>query len=326
MNGMLRWRWICLFGLLAFVPGLASCQKKSTDRVQGYVEGEFVYVASPASGALNELNVRRGDQATAGEPLFALDDADERAARDEAVARLAEARATLADLTKGKRPSEIDSLTAQIEQVRVALALSLSELERHEKLIASRAASIEEVERLRAKADQDRKRIEQLEAELTTAQLGARSDQIAAAESLIRALEAALAKAQWQLAQTRQLAPQSGLVFDTLYRKGEWVTAGKPVVILLPPENIKVRAFVPEQRVGALKLGDAVQVVADGVAEPFAGKLSFISPKAEYTPPVIYSQENRSKLVFLVEIGFTPDVAARLHPGQPVDVILGSRP
>ena len=139
----------------------------------------------------------------------------------------------------------------------------------------------------------------------------------------VRALEAALAKADWDLAQKRQSAMQPGLVFDTLYRTGEWVAAGRPVVALLPPENIKVRAFVPETRVGSIHPGDRVRVLVDGVSEPFVGKVSFISPQAEYTPPVIYSQESRGKLVFMIELRFDAATSARLHPGQPVDVQFG---
>jgi HlyD family secretion protein len=92
------------------------------------------------------------------------------------------------------------------------------------------------------------------------------------------------------------------------------------VISLLPPLNIKVRAFVPESRIGAIHVGDGVRVRVDGVAEPIVGKVSFISPQAEYTPPVIYSQETRGKLVFMIEAVFEPAVAAKLHPGQPVDV------
>jgi HlyD family secretion protein len=139
----------------------------------------------------------------------------------------------------------------------------------------------------------------------------------------VRALEAALAKAEWDLSQKRQTAPQAGLVFDTLYREGEWVAAGRPVVALLPPPNIKVRAFLPETQIGAIHPGDRVQVMVDGVGEPFIGKVSYISPQAEYTPPVIYSQESRDKLVFMIEAVFDPTTAANLHPGQPVDVRFG---
>jgi HlyD family secretion protein len=83
---------------------------------------------------------------------------------------------------------------------------------------------------------------------------------------------------------------------------------------------VKVRAFVPEGRIGGLRYGEAVKVFVDGIAEPYAGKVSFISPRAEYTPPVIYSQESRGKLVFMVESVFDAATAAKLHPGQPVDV------
>lgn len=298
----------------------AGCERPSGRRVQGYVEGEFVYVASPLAGALETLSVQRGSQVRAGDPLFALECASEKAAHDEATRRLTQARANLLDAQKGKRPSEIDSIEAQIRQAQAALTLSESELARQTRLIRTGATSAQELERARSTRDQDQQHIAQLQADLETARLGSREAQIAAAEANVRALEAALARADWDLSQKRQTAPQSGLVFDTLYRKGEWVAAGRPVVQLLPPGNIKVRAFVPETRIGAIQPGAKVRVSVDGKGEPFIGCVSFISPQAEYTPPVIYSRESRSKLVFMIEAVFDPQTAARLHPGQPVDV------
>jgi HlyD family secretion protein len=179
------------------------------------------------------------------------------------------------------------------------------------------------VDRARSTRDQDRERVAQLEADLQTGRLGARTDQIAAAEANVRALEAALARAEWELAQKRQNAPQTGLVFDTLYRPGEWVAAGRPVVALLPSQNIKVRAFVPQTQLGAVKVGQRVRVFVDGVLGPFPGKVSYLSTRAEYTPPVIYSRESRARLVFMIEAVCDPQVAANLHPGQPVDVEFG---
>ncbi len=308
-------------GALAVLCLLSSCSRSDPDRVQGYVEGEFVYVASPLAGALDSLHVQRGSQVKAGDPLFALDSTAEKAARDEAERRLAQARANLEDAKKGKRPSEIESIKAQLEQARAALMLSESEFARQQELMRVPGATAElEFDRARSTRDQHRQRVSQLEAELKTAQLGSRSDQIAAAEAEVRAREAALAKAEWDLSQKRQAAPQAGLVFDTLYRQGEWVPAGRPVVVLLPPQNIKVRAFVPQARIGTIHPGDAVHVTVDGVREPFIGTVSFISPRAEYTPPVLYSQESRDKLVFMIEAIFDPKIAINLHPGQPVDV------
>jgi HlyD family secretion protein len=162
----------------------------------------------------------------------------------------------------------------------------------------------------------------QTRAELETARLGARDDVVTAGEANVRALEATVARARWQSEQKSQSAPTAGVVFDTIYRQGEWVEAGRPVIALLPPQNVKVRAFVPETSVGKLRQGQEVTVHVDGVANPFKGTISFISPQAEYTPPVIYSDANRAKLVFMIEAVFSPEAAAQLHPGQPVDVQL----
>ena len=313
--------FVRLTGTLAAAVVLMTCQRPASDRVQGYVEGEFVYVASPFAGALEALAVRRGQQVHEGEALFALERGSEKAARDEAERRLSQALANLEDARKGKRPTEIESLKAQLKQAQAALRLSRREVVRQEGLTTVPGAAVElEVDRARAARDQDRQRVAQLQADLDTALLGSRTDQVIAAEAEVRAREAALARAEWEFGQKRQQAPKSGLVFDTLYREGEWVPAGRPVVVLLPPENIKVRAFVPQKRLGTIHPGDDVQVAVDGVPKAFPGTVSYISPRAEYTPPVIYSQESRDKLVFMVEIVFDPQSAADLNPGQPVDV------
>ena len=189
---------------------------------------------------------------------------------------------------------------------------------------AANVVPLQQVDRLRSVRDQDRQRVVQLEAELGTARLGSRSDQIAAVEANARSLEAVLTRSEWDLAQKRQSAPQAGQIFDTLYRRGEWIAAGRPAVVLLPPQNIKVRTFVPEPLVSAIRQGNRVQVTVDGGRTPLSGSVTFVSPQAEYTPPVIYSRENRQKLVYMVEIGFDPATAVQLHPGQPVDVRFGS--
>lgn len=309
-------------GFMLMVGGVvAGCEKAPSDLVQGYVEGEYVYVASPYGGALATLSVRRGVQVNAGDPLFALEQVSEKAARDEAERKLSEARANLEDRRKGKRPSEIASLRAQLQQAQAALQLSLREVARQEGLMTVPGAAVElEVDRARSARDQNQQRVSQLGADLKTALLGSRTDLVAAAEAEVRAKEAALAKAEWDLAQKRQVAPKAGFIFDTLYREGEWVPAGRPVVVLLPPDHIKVRVFISQARLGTIKLGDSVQVMVDGVQGSTDGKVSYISPKAEYTPPVLYSQGSRDKLVFLVEVLFDQAAAVNLHPGQPVDV------
>ena len=309
-------------GTLFALVFLAGCSPAPSQRVQGYVEGEFVHVASPLAGQLDGLSVQRGAQVKRGDPLFALECGLETAAKEEAERKLAQAKATLEDVKKGRRPSELNSLDAQLGQARAALLLSEKEYERQEDLHRRGVSSAEAFDRARALRDQDRQRVAQLQADSQTARLGSREDQVAAADANVHALQAGVAQADWALSQKRQGAPQDALVFDTLYQQGEWIAAGRPVVVLLPPANIKVRAFVPETRIGAIKLGTGVRVFVDGVGEPFAGKVSFISPQAEFTPPVIYSRESRGKLAFMIEIRFDAAMAVKLHPGQPVDVEL----
>jgi HlyD family secretion protein len=308
-----------VLGLL-LLGSIAACSKRDENLLQGYIEGDFVYVSSAYSGRLDKLAVQRGATVEAGDFLFALDDAPEKAARDEAERRRAQAAANLQDARKGRRPSELEALRAQIAQAQAALDLAQKEVLRQEKLIRTPGATTEqELDRARSVVRQNRERVIQLQAELETARLGSRTDQVRAAEAALRVQDAALAKAEWDLAQKRQAAPAAGIVFDALYREGEWVAAGRPVVSLLPPLNVKLRVYVPEPRLASVHVGDTVQVQADG-ASPVDAKVSFVSPRAEFTPPVIYSRENRSKFVFLVEARFDPQIAAKLHPGQPVDV------
>lgn len=302
----------------------AGCLRSPSNRYQGYVEGEFVYVASPLAGELVTLSVKRGEQVKPGDLLFALECGSETAERDGAEKRLAQARASLEDAKKGKRPSEIESLEAQLGQAKAALVLSEQELQRQEKLMQSNATAATDRDHAKSARDQDADHVAELEADLKTAKLGSREDQIAAADAEVKSREAALAKAEWDLAQKRQTATQAGLVYDTLYREGEWVAAGRPVVALLPPPNLKVRAFVPQAVVATLHPGDRAVVHVDGGAGPFPGRISFISPQVEYTPPVIFSQESRDKLVFMVELRFDDATATKLNPGQPVDVTFGS--
>jgi HlyD family secretion protein len=308
-------------GLLA--AWLATgCSPVPSDQFQGYIEGEYVYVAAPLGGTLTNLAVARGDTVHAGQLLFALERQAEADAVAETKRNLAGAQAQLADLHKGKRPSEIDSLAAQLDRAQADLKLAAAELERREKLGRSDVISPEELDQARAQRDADQAQVAQLTADLATARLGAREDTILAAESAMKSQAAALERANWSVEQKQQFAPAAGAVHDTLYRQGEYVAAGNPVVVLLPPENLKVRFFVPQAELPRLKTGATVAVRPDGSAQPFSATINYIATQSEYTPPVIFSRETRANLVFMIEARFAPADAANLRPGQPVDVEL----
>ena len=261
---------------------LAACSRPAPTGWQGYLEGDFVYIASPLAGRLETLAVVKGARVAAHAPLFTLERGQDLAAQRQAADQLRAAQARLADLQKGSRPSELGALEARLAQARASTELSKLELARQENLF--------------------------------------KTNVIAAAEAEASAAAAAKDRADWNVTQKSPSAPRAALVYDTLYREGEFVAAGLPVLALLPPENIKVRFYVSDSDFAALKAGDTVRVALTGHA-PLAARISYLSPKPEYTPPVLYNRENRAKLVWLVEAVFTdPSVTRDLHPGQPVDV------
>jgi HlyD family secretion protein len=302
------------------VLALTACTNDGPRAYQGYAEGEYVRVAAPFAGTLELLAVKRGTRVNVGDPLFTLEQENEAAARREARERLRNAEAQLADLRKGKRPSEIEAVQAQLGQAEAAAQYSEVQLRRAEELVSQNYVARDRVDEARATHDRDIKRVAELKAQLATARLAARPDEIRAAEHSVEAAKAALAQAEWKLDQKSVKAAVAGLVQDTYFVRGEWVNANQPVVSLLPPQNIKVRFFVPQRELGALKLGQKLALACDGCPAPVPAVVSFISPQAEYTPPVIYSQQERAKLVFLVEARPAPEDAEKLHPGQPLDV------
>ena len=192
---------------LAALFSLWSCARPNTPRVQGYIEGEYVYIASALPGRLKSLYVQRGERVKKGDTLFALDSMPERAEVLEAERRVSEARATFTDLEKGMRPTEIKTLREEADQARAALVLSRKELVRRERLFSTGAISQEVLDHARSVNDQDLHRVSQLEEEIKTAKLPSRSDRVLAAQSDMLAREAALRKARWQEGQKRAFAP-----------------------------------------------------------------------------------------------------------------------
>jgi HlyD family secretion protein len=256
-------------GLLLFAVFIAGCSSNSSNNFQGYIEGEYVYVASPLGGALTNLAVARGDEVKAGQLLF--------------------------ELERGSEAAVVQQAEKNLAQAKAGLALSEAEYARSQQLRDNQGViSAEELDQTRAKRDTDQAQVE--------------------------SQTAALDKAKWSFDQKQQFAPADAQVHDTLYRTGEWVAAGNPVVELLPPGNVKVRFFVPETALAQIKTGQSVEVSFDGAAKNHSATVNYISTQNEFTPPVIYNRENRAKLVYMIEAKFSPADAADLRPGQPVDV------
>jgi len=307
--------------LAVFALALAACGNANNGRLQGWVEGDFVFVGPDDMGRVETLAVREGDQVAAGAPLFAVDADLQQSDVNTTTAQVAEARARLARLEAAQqRTEEVAVLEAQERRAEAMLMLSTAELERQQTLTAKGVGTQAALDTAKSNFNRDTAALDQVRRQITVARLSAREEDIAAARQTLAAAEARKNAAETKLARRKLAAPVSGAVQQIYYRPGEMVPAGRPVVSILPPGNIKLRFFVGEPALPTVKLGDAVEVTCDGCAKPIAANVSFIARSAEYTPPVIYSLEERNKLVFMIEA--RPDAADGLRVGQPVSVAL----
>lgn len=328
LRSPVRWHDVNVRSLLfcsVAIFALISCSEPRTGAWTGYAEADLVYVAAPVEGRLQKLSVARGDRVESGALLFELERDVESLARAAAEARLQQAQSELANLQKGKRPPEIAAVEQQIAQARATLVVARSDYDRERDLAKRGFVSAGRLDNLKAEVDRSEGRVRELEAQLSMTRQPARSDEIAAAEAQARAARAELGRDQWRLDKTQQKSPAAGAVYDVLFRIGEQVPVAAPVVVLLPDAALKARFFVPQAALAGLKVGAPVALRCDGCPANLTATISFISPKAEFTPPVIYSNEARDKLVFMVEAA--PDAAARavLKPGMPLDVAPASR-
>jgi HlyD family secretion protein len=301
---------------------LSACSGDKTATYQGYVEGEYVHVASAVGGRLERLLVQRGQTIEAKTPLFNLEAEQETAVKQQADEQLKAAQAHLADLRLGRRTPEVDVARAQLAQAMAAEEQAAQQLKRDAAQFEIGGIARAQLDDSRANHAIKQARVRELAGQLEVSRLPARVEQIRAQDAEVAAARAVASQSNWRLDQRRLSASQAALVVDTLYREGEWVPAGSPVVRLLPPQNLKVRFFVPQAVAGALKPGRSVSLHCDGCGADVAAQVSYIASEPEYTPPVIYSNETRDKLVFMVEARPAPDGAQRLRAGQPVAVTL----
>ncbi len=311
--GVLLVSAIALAGFLMF--GNASRNGRT---LSGYVEGEALYPAAPVSGRLVEINVQRGDMVAEGAPLFVIDPAQSEAARNQAAADVAAARALADDARRGQRPAELGVIEAQLASAKAVLNEAETALARTRPLAEAGAASkaaLDEAVAARATAQAN---VRAIEKQLQVARMGSRKDQIAAADERVRQAEAVLAAAEARLAETSPVAPAAGRIEDVFFQKGEWVPANQPVLALIPQDRVRLRFFVPQADVARYAVGTEVRFTCDGCEADLAAMISFVSPRPEFTPPVIYSREARDRMVFMVEA--RPAKAEGLVPGLPVDV------
>lgn len=264
---------------LAFLLLLGGCEKARQGTWLGYAAGDTAFVSAPLAGWVTDVKVERGAWVKRGDGLFVLDSTSQIAGRDQAEATIAQAR-------------------GQLGQATANLELARKQLVRQRGLMRSGATSQQAVDQAQMSFDSANAQVAQIEANEQQAR-------------------ATLANASYQLSQRQIVSLTTGRVQDVYFRSGEYVPAMTPVISILPPENVYVRFFVPEDQFARIKLGRKVKIHCDGCAD-ITATVSFIASQQEYTPPVIFSNQSRKQLVFKVEARAPGGL--KLNPGQPVDV------
>jgi HlyD family secretion protein len=265
---------------LALVLVVAGCEKPHQGQWLGYAEGDTAFIAAPAAGWVTDLKIKRGDWVRKGDVLFVLDNTSQTASRDQAMAQIAQ---------------------AQSQRVSAAASLDLArrQLDRQKGLMQSAATSKQAYDQAKSAYD-------------------AAAAQVAAIDAQEAQAKATLSSAAYQLSQREVVALTTGRVQDVYFRQGEYAPAMTTVVSVLPPQNVYVRFFVPEEQFARIKLGRKVKVHCDSCGDGLVATVAFIASQHEYTPPVIFSNQSRSQLVFKVEA--RAEGGLKLNPGQPVDV------
>jgi HlyD family secretion protein len=306
-----------LTALLALViPGFGA---PAEPVYSGYLDADYVYAAAVSPGTIAEVRVAEGQQVKAGDVLFVLDSAQQQALLASAEARVRAADANWRNLVTGSREEEIKVISASLDKAQADLKLAQTNFERSQKLHETGVIPVARVDADRNTLASAEAQVEQLQAQLAVAELPARDAQQVAAEADYRAAQAEADKARADLADRTIRAGADGRIERLYFSAGEMAPAGTPLASILPAGKLKAKFYVGEADRAGFAIGDQVTVSCDGCAAGgLAAHVSFLASDPQTTPPIIYSREERSRLVFLAEA--TLDAPGSLLPGQPVSV------
>lgn len=286
----------------------------------GYVEADYVYVAPSNPGRIQSISVEEGERVFEGQQVFTLESTQQRAALNAAEARVHVAEANLENLQTGSREQEIAVIRAEVARAEAEEKLAATNLERSERLFDLGNAPEAQVDADRAALASARAQVAQLRAQLEVAELPARDAQRIAAKASLDAARAEAEAARTAFEDRITLAPASGSVEKVYFEEGEVAGAGTPVFSILPDDSLRAIFFVPEPNRADIHIGDKLALVCDACREGIEATVIRLASSPQYTPPIIYSQDERNRLVFRAEARI--DDGSDLLPGQPISLAL----
>lgn len=291
--------------------------------VTGTIEATQVDVSVKITGRILERLVKEGDRVTRGQVLVRLDDSELAADVRRQDAALRSAQATLRDLQKGARPQEIEDARAAVSSAEATRTMTEREYQRNDQLYTKNLIAAQDVDRARQAYEVAKAQERSARERLALVLAGSRPDQIDAARWQVTQAESALAQVQSRLREAVVVSPIDGVVLRKNLEAGETANPGVPILTLVNPKDVWLRAYVPETEVGRLKVGDTAALRVDAFPNRvFTGRLIEIGSEAEFTPRNVQTKKERVTLVFRIKIQIdNPD--GLLKPGLPADADVG---
>jgi HlyD family secretion protein len=272
-----------LLFLWLIILTLTACNKEDKS-FSGYVDTELVYLSADFGGRLTDLAVLKGQLVKNNQLLFKLEQTSE-----------------LYHVEK----SQLNNKDLLTQRQQIVIQLNYNEIN-YRRIVAMRKQNA----------------ASQSDLDVAQRDFNVSKQQLADIDFKIQSGHLETADKKWQVTRKENFAPQIGIIFDTYYTKGEFVQAGYPILSLITQNNIKAIFFVPEEKLSQLRLNSSVKIKTDENADFAQGHIFYISNIAEYTPPIIYSREERQRLVFRVEAKIDSPDLEKIHLGQPVTLEL----
>lgn len=289
----------------------------------GTVEATEAQLGFQSAGRIASIKPREGEAVKAGDELGRLDRSEMLARREQALAQTVAAQAVLRELQSGFRGEEVAQGRAALAVAADRLADTRRDVERAKRLFEGGAVGAESLDKARLAFDVATGQHEQARQQLRILQAGTRRERIEVQRALVAQAEAAVKPIDATLANMVVLAPFGGLITVRHREPGETIAPGAPVLTLMNPDDRWVRIYVPENRIGQVRLGAKAAITSDSFAgKTYGGEVVFIASAAEFTPKTVQTSEERVKLVYAVKVRVAGDPGLELKPGMPADVRL----